>query len=216
MKYKLLIFCLLVACQLSVHANTVWTRYEDGVFVSFVSVHVKCPMSVADAVVDDLIDQFRGDPQLLFEWAFKDLGKQSHDDSKNEVLIELKEVNFDKMTGISRLLTDIVVPGFTTYKDIAIESKVVKEKLDKGITRVSVDIFYSNALLKKAYGTFFVVPISADSVMMSVKIHVRFGWFFNMFITKNRYRNLVEWRQQGFMNNMRDESERRALKGMRK
>lgn len=85
----------------------------------------------------------------MFEWAFKNLGKQPGDDSKNEVLIKLKLATFDKMTGKSRLLTDIIVPGFTTYKDVAIDSRVTKTKLTNGGTRVFVDIFYSNSLLKK-------------------------------------------------------------------
>lgn len=44
-----------------------------------------------------------------------------------------------------------------------------------------------------------------------MRIHIRFGWFFNIFITQKRYRDIVEWRMQGFMNNMRDEAERRVI-----
>ncbi|HPW89792.1 MAG TPA: hypothetical protein PLJ40_00030 [Paludibacteraceae bacterium] len=190
--------------------DSISTRYADGEFVSYCSVETNASLAVADEVVDDLIDQFRGNPEQLFEWAFKGLGKQTGDDSKNEVLLDLKLATFDKMTGKSHLLTDIVVPGFRTYKDVSIDSRVTKTKLKNGGTRVFVDIFYSNLLLKKAYGTFFVTPIADNKVMLSMRIHVRFGWFFNIFITQRRYRNVVEWRMQGFMNNMRDESERRA------
>ncbi|MBP7965184.1 MAG: hypothetical protein KAZ12_00910 [Paludibacteraceae bacterium] len=191
--------------------DSVSTYYQQGEFISYCSVVTEVPLKVADSVVDDLISQFRGDPELLFEWAFKDLGKQPGDKSKNEVLIKLKLATFDKMTGKSLLLTDVIVSDYTTYENVAIESKVTKTKMNSGKTRVFVDIFYSNALLKKAYGTFFVVPLDENRVMMSVQIHVRFGWFFNIFITQKRYRNLVEWRMKGFMNNMRNEAERRVI-----
>ena len=191
--------------------DSVSTYYQQGEFISYCSVVTEVPLKVADSVVDDLISQFRGDPELLFEWAFKDLGKQPGDKSKNDVLIKLKLATFDKMTGKSLLLTDVIVSDYTTYENVAIESKVTKTKMNSGKTRVFVDIFYSNALLKKAYGTFFVVPLDENRVMMSVQIHVRFGWFFNIFITQKRYRNLVEWRMKGFMNNMRNEAERRVI-----
>ncbi len=191
--------------------DSISTHYTDGEFVSYCRVETDAPMVVADDVVDDLINQFRGNPEQLFEWAFKNLGKQPGDDSKNEVLIKLKLATFDKMTGKSRLLTDVIVPGITTYKDVAIDSRVTKTKLANGGTRVFVDIFYSNSLLKKAYGTFFVTPIAPNKVMLSMRINIRFGWFFNIFITQKRYRDIVEWRMQGFMNNMRDEAERRVI-----
>ena len=44
---------------------------------------------------------------------------------------------------------------------------------------------------------------------MRIQIHVRFGWFFNLFITQKRFRNIVEWRMQEFMRNLRTEAEKR-------
>lgn len=211
MKRILFILLILTPSLYLFGRDSVSTYYQQGEFISYCSVVTDVPLKVADSVVDDLISQFRGDPELLFEWAFKDLGKQPSDKSKNEVLIKLKLATFDKMTGKSLLLTDVIVSEYTTYENVAIESKVTKTKMNSGKTRVFVDIFYSNALLKKAYGTFFVVPLDENRVMMSVQIHVRFGWFFNIFITQKRYRNLVEWRMKGFMNNMRNEAERRVI-----
>ena len=211
MKRILFILLILTPSLYLFGRDSVSTYYQQGEFISYCSVVTDVPLKVADSVVDDLISQFRGDPELLFEWAFKDLGKQPGDKSKNEVLIKLKLATFDKMTGKSLLLTDVIVSDYTTYENVAIESKVTKTKMNSGKTRVFVDIFYSNALLKKAYGTFFVVPLDENRVMMSVQIHVRFGWFFNIFITQKRYRNLVEWRMKGFMNNMRKEAERRVI-----
>lgn len=185
------------------------TRYADGEFVSECAVDVGAPLSVCDSVVADLVDQITSDYERLFTWAFKGLGRQGGDDVRDEVVVTIKESTFDKMSGLCHMVADIEVSRVTTFRDISLDSRVLQTKLDDGTTRVDVDIFYSNSFLKKAYGTFFVKPLSDARCEMRIQIHVRFGWFFNLFITQKRFRNIVEWRMQGFMQNLCAEAERR-------
>ena len=112
-------------------------------------------------------------------------------------------------TSIGVIKTDIEVPGLTTYKDISLESRVLKQHLPSGEVRVDVDIFYSNAFLKKAYGTYHVVPLTDNKVLLCMNTYIKFGWFFDLFITNRRYKNLMEFRIIKFMNNMSNESEKR-------
>ena len=165
-------------------------------------------MQTADAVVNDFISQFRGDPELLFEWALKGVGKQE-DDEKDAILLVLKSTVYNPQTSVGSIKTDIVVPGFTTFRDVDIESKVTKEQLKDGSIRVTVDVYYSNSFLKKAYGTYHIYPNGSDKVTLKIHTYIRFGWFFDLFITQRRYRNLAEFRVDKFMDNMRKESERR-------
>ena len=44
-----------------------------------------------------------------------------------------------------------------------------------------------------------------------MRVNVTFNWFFNLFITQRRYADLIEWRITGFLNNMKQETERRLL-----
>ena len=67
--------------------------------------------------------------------------------------------------------------------------------------------------MKKAFGTFYIIPISNNQVMLVIDVHMKFGWFFNIFVTQNIYKSVFEWRIQGFMNNMRKEMIRRTLEG---
>ena len=136
-------------------------------------------------------------------------GDTGGDDERDEVVITIKESTFDKMSGLCHMVADIEVSRVTTFRDIALDSRVLQTKLADGTTRVDVDIFYSNSFLKKAYGTFFVKPLSDTRCEMRIQIHVRFGWFFNLFITQKRFRNIVEWRMQEFMRNLRTEAEKR-------
>ncbi len=188
--------------------DSISTNYVKGEYISYCSVDIDAPMAVGDSVIADMITQLTSDFDSLFTWAFKGLGQQG-DEERDEVVLHIKSSTFDRMSGLCHMVADIQVSKITTFRDIPLDSKVLQTKLEDGSTRVDVDIFYSNAILKKAYGTFFVKPIADNRIEMSVCIHVRFGWFFNIFITKKRFRNIIEWRMQGMMNNLRDEAEKR-------
>lgn len=206
------LFCVCVKLSAAPCPNdSLKTIYENSMFQTYCQKVVNSSMAIADGTVDDFIGQFRGDPELLFEWALKDLGQQT-DNDKNAVILELKSTTFNPETSVGAILTDIVVPGFTTFKDINIDSKVTKTKLANGSTRVFVDVYYSNSFLKKAYGTFYVKPISNNQVLLTINVNVKFGWFFDIFITQRRYKNIAEWRINGFMENMKKEAEYRYNK----
>ena len=38
-------------------------------------------------------------------------------------------------------------------------------------------------------------------------INIKYGWFFNIFITKRIYKNSVEWRVNRYMNNLKKVAE---------
>ncbi len=193
-----------------ISADTIYSQYKDREHSTFSSISVNASKEVCMEMIADLIDQFRGDPEELFQWAFVGIGKQEGDKSdKNEVLLILKQALYDKKSEIGTLVFDIDVKGFAGYKDVRIDSKVSQYEVDSLVDAVSVDVFYSNSLLKKTYGMFFVEELDENNTQLSIDIHVRFGWFFNIFITKRRYKNLVEWRTAGFMNNLKKEAEKR-------
>ena len=166
-------------------------------------------VNVACGTDDCVSAQVVGDPNQLFVWALKGVGKRD-DDAHNELLVVLKEASYDQVSGKSLLVIDVQVPGVMNLSDQMVESKITEIVGYNGAYKVYVDILYSNALLKKADGMFFVKPISENKTELSVKFKIRFGWFFNIFITQRRYRNLFEWRCDGFMLNMKNEMERRS------
>lgn len=212
MSYRKVLFLLLFVCSFVSNAailtDSLKTQYSKGTFHTYCEVLTYADMHTADAVVDDFISQFRGDPELLFEWALKGVGKQD-DDEKDAILLVLKSTVFNPETSVGSIKTDIVVPGFTTFREVDIESKVTKEQKEDGSIVVVVDVYYSNSFLKKAYGTYHICPIGPDRVKLQIHTYIRFGWFFDLFITQRKYRNLAEFRVDKFMDNMRKESERR-------
>jgi hypothetical protein len=190
-------------------SDSTWTKYSDGEFFSTTRTSVISSFATAQSVENDFINQFNTNFQQLFSWAFKDIGEQK-DESKNAFLIEIKSTEFDKMSGISSVITDVVVPKVKTFKDVIIRSKITQNGDNKTHSTVFIDIYYSNMLLKKAYGTFFVEKCSNNEVKLTATISVRFGWFFNIFVTKKVYKNVVEWRLKQILLNIKEEIENRV------
>ena len=186
-----ILICMIAAGAHASRSDTIFSYYRKGEHVTYGCIYADARKEVCMDMVADLISQFRGNPDQLFGWAFKGLGRQEGDgNEKNEVLIQLNQALYDPSTQIGTLVMDIIVPGLTTFDDVNIESRVTQKDLNDTVSEVSVDIFYSNSLL-------------------CVTKNVRFGWFFNLFITQRRYRNIVEWRTDGFLKNLRDDAERR-------
>lgn len=204
------IFLLLpVGFVAAVTADSLQTTYEKGLFTTYCTVEVAADKLAANDVIDDLISQFQGDPERLFDWAFKGLGQQKDGSEKDAVILVWNATSYDPQTGISILNVDAVVPGFTVFRDIELKSKVEDRQLLNGWRRIRVDMFYSGSLLKESYGVFYVKQLAPDKMLYTIEINIRFGWFFNIFITQRRYKALAEFRVEKFMQNLRDETERR-------
>ena len=198
--YVLLFFCIKISAKSN---DTIYTKYEKGLYFSEAAMCVNVSYAKADKVVTLFIEQFSNDFNKLFTWAFNNLGEQKDDNEKNSFLLEIKSTEFDKMSGISTIIADVVVPKVKRFKDVKISSKVTQMSDSTTFHNIYIDIFYSNYLLKKAYGTFFVRKVKNNQVVITADIYVRFGWFFNIFITKRMYEKVVEWRLGQFLNNLK-------------
>jgi len=64
-------------------------------------------------------------------------------------------------------------------------------------------------LLKYALGTVTIVRQKNDELLFITNVSIKFGWFFNIFITKKRYKSIVEWRIKKFTENLKTECEQR-------
>ena len=46
-------------------------------------------------------------------------------------------------------------------------------------------------------------PQSDDSVKIAMDVHIKFGWFFRIFISRKVYSETVDWRLERFVENLR-------------
>ncbi|MDR1544285.1 MAG: hypothetical protein LBS50_07780 [Prevotellaceae bacterium] len=189
--------------------DSTWTKYVKGEFFTTTTTVVNSDFSSAQSVVNEFVRQFNNDFGKLFTWTFKDIGKQKEAE-KDAFYLDIKSSEFDKMTGVTTFTADILVSGTRRFKDVIISCKITQIGNNKTHSSVFVDIFYSNMLLKKAYGTIFVEKCNNREIKISVSVSVRFGWFFNIFITKKVYKDVIEWRLTKIAQNFKEEVEKNS------
>jgi hypothetical protein len=202
-----LFFVSLVAPAFALPLDTTFTVYKDGEFTTQCQRRVKSSNKVTSEITDYLVTDFHNSPGHLFDWALKDLGLQEK--KNNELIIVFVSSNHDVKTGITHGVFDIEVPNITSFKNIKVDAIVAKTKYLNGTGKVTADIAYSSMLLDKAYGYITVIPQKNNEQLYITNFKIKFGWFFNIFITQNRYKKIVEWRVKKFTDNMKFESEER-------
>ena len=103
----------------------------------------------------------------------------------------------------------MIVTGITKIPNIYIYTKLSEKTHSNGRKDVHLDLATQNALLKKLNGVFSYVPFKNKSGYYVLETHIKFGWFFNIFITKSRYKKIMEWRIKQLIRNLKEESEKR-------
>lgn len=186
--------------------DSIQSVYKEGKFTTHYDDQSKGSEELALTLADYLVNDFHYAPGHLFQWALKDLGLQN---KNNELIIILKSSKHDTKTGITHGIFDIVVPGVTTFSNIKVDANVTRTKFSSGVVKVTANITYSSLLLKNALCTVLFIPQKNNTIHFVTNMELEFGWFFNLFITQKRYKNIVEWRIKKFSENMVKECQTR-------
>ncbi len=205
---NIVFICAFIIYGYALPVDSISTTYKDGVFSTQYLTKTKVSGQVISAVTDDLVTDFHNSSTHLFDWALKDLGLQNEG---NELIIILKSSFHDVKTNITHGLFDIEVPYFTTFKDVKVDA-IVTKAINNGVTKVSANIIYSSLLLNNCQASLYIIPQKNNELYFYTNVNIKFGWFFNIFITKRRYKSIVEWRVKKFTENMKQECEQREMK----
>ena len=200
---KILTYLLIIlSAQIYALSNdSISTIYRDGEFITQYQLRVKATNKTASDAADYLVSDFHNSPSNLFKWALKDLGLQKN----NELIIVFKSSTNDEKSNITHGIFDIVVPDIITFSKIKVDASVYKTRYTSGDQKVTANIIYSDLLLKNAFGTLTIIPQTGNEQLLVTNVKIKFGWFFNLFITKKRYKSIVEWRIKKFTENIRTE-----------
>lgn len=144
------------------------------------------------------------------EWALKGMKLRSEKD--NLIVFNFKSTTYDEKNDLIKGIGDVRVPGIISFPDIHVDSRMARSQFANGKTKVTIDVLYSDAFLKKTSGAFFIIPQDEKGCWLTLETKVQFGWFFNIFITQPTFKYIMEWRFQRMMQNIRDEAEHRARK----
>ena len=184
---------------------SILTALKDGMFHTSYETDAAINAAACNEVVDDMIYCLQSDPNLLSEKYFAGLGMQS-DTKKNVFYLEWKESSYVPEKQYSRLVLDVLVNEKPFLKDVVIEAQVT-DSMSGERRDIRVDINYAGTLLKEAYGTFHVQPMSENTAKIGMDVHVRFGWFFRIFISRKVYSDTIDWRLVRFVMNLKLRSE---------
>jgi len=187
--------------------DSISTVYRNGEFITYSQAWVAASDSVSNKVTDDFDYQMHYNLDALFSWALKGLNLRKE---KNELMVfYFKSTAYDKETRIIRGIGDVIVPGVITFPNIKVDSKLTDKRFTNGKRSININLLYSDGFLKNMNGTFSVIPKKNKATLITLETHIRFGWFFNIFITQHRFRQIMEWRLKRFVHNIKIEAERR-------
>ena len=180
---------------------SVLTLLKDGMFHTAYETEVAASAETCNAVVDDMIYCLQTNPELLSEKYFAGLGMQK-DTDKNAFYLKWKESSYSPEEQYSKLVLDVLVNEKPFLKDVVIEAfvadSIVGERRD-----IRVDIRYAGTLIKEAYGSFHVQPVGENIAKIGMDVHVKFGWFFRIFISRKVYSDTIDWRLVRFVENLK-------------
>ena len=177
------------------------TTLKDGMFHTEYETEVAASSQECNMVIDSMIYYLQTDPEKLSENFFGGLGKQS-DSNKNAFYLIWKQAKYKPEQKYGKLVLDVLVNGVPFLKDVVVESVVTDSIIDNQ-RDIRVDIHYGGSMLKEAYGTFHVIPTSDTTTKLGIDVHVKFGWFFRIFISRKVYSDTIDWRLVRFVNNLK-------------
>ncbi len=188
--------------------DSISTSYKKGEFVTYCQVWVNASDSISSAVAMDFNSQIESNFKSLFGWAFKRLRMQG--EKGGLILFKYKSSSFNKDTRTIRGVTDVIVPSIMTVPNVIIESKITKQKKPDGREMFYINLVYSNTFLKTMNGKFQIRAVKNKGCWFTLETRSSFGWFFDLFITQSKYKEIAEWRLRRFVLNLKEEAERRA------
>ena len=184
----------------------VLTTLSDGMFHTTYETTVNASAQECNEIVNSMIYYLQTDPETLAEQYFSGLGKQD-DAKKNAFYLVWKEANYVPEEQYSKLILDVLVEDKPFLKNVVIESRVTDSIAQGNRRDIRVDINYAGSLLKEAYGTFHIIPTGKKTAKLGMDVHVKFGWFFRIFITRKVYSETIDWRLERFVQNLKLRSE---------
>ena len=203
----LCVFTIVVSRASSV--DSVSTSHKGGEFITYTHVSVNAPTAIVNDVIDDFVFQTKYDLEALFGWGLKNLKLRRESDEF--IVFNFKSTQYDNKSDLIKAVGAVEIPRVINFPEIHVNSRMTKKTFSNGSVGVDINVLYSDAFLKSTTGVFRMSPNSTDGkCQITLETRVKFGWFFDLFITKSTYRSIMEWRFQQLLHNIKAQAEVRA------
>ena len=202
---------------------SVLTTYHQGVYQTMGEVEFSCSPAEANAVLDSIMSDFEHNPHHVWTWMFYGTGEQK-DERKQGFVIHYDSVRYDVPSEILYVDLTLLSPrgkasnlhAEPTLSDSRRENGIAPEG-HRGVGYESERSLYFGVqnfrnMIKYCDATLTLTPSDNGTQRLQVVTHCKFGWFFNLFISRKMYRNTVEWRVEQFLENLRCKAEGKPLR----
>ena len=189
---------------------TVLTTYQKGVYEDVGQIEMHCTPAAAHAVLDSLMADFTNAPEHMFAWAFYGTGEQKDDARKQGFIIHYDTVQYNPQTEVVYVTMTLFSPKGKMDK-LHIEPVLWDHPATAASPRTIYFDIHEFKNLIKWIDAKLELETSDTTQVLHITTHCKFGWFFNMFISRKMYRNTVEWRIEQFLQNLRNTAEGRPL-----
>ncbi len=177
------------------------TTYSERTYHTEKTFAVEASADSVNTVIDRFVYEMQTDPNQLFSWVFAGTGTVG-DTAKDALQLVFYESEYIPEEKHGLLHIDIKTNGKTRFENIILETWATEVFRDE--TRdLSIKLDVSSRLIDEANVHFHVTPTSDNTSVVVFDSHLKFGWFFNLFISRRTYRNVIEWRFDTFLENLR-------------
>ena len=177
------------------------TLYENGVFETEAHIETTASREIMYNIIADIASHARRLEIDSLEWALK--GLSGDEEGKNLIRVNYEGGVYEPTTEIIDFFIGIAMRK-NNFKNIKVS--VLMDTDNK--TFINAELYSSNFFLKSARGALSVRQSGARLQFVIIS-SVRFGWFFNLFISTSNYGAVAEWRIQTVLENLKAEAGKR-------
>ncbi len=177
------------------------TTYSSRTFHTEKTFPINASADSVQIVLDRFVYELQTDPNQLFDWVFAGTGSQG-DTVKDAMQLVFHESRYVAEERHGYLNIDVKTNGKVRFKNMVLETWAI-DSLCNNTRNLSIKLDVSGRLIDDANMNFHVTPTTDSTSIVAFDSHIRFGWFFNLFISRRTYRNVIEWRFDTFLENLK-------------
>jgi hypothetical protein len=184
--------------------NEVYSEYKDGRYFHTHCVYlVNAPFNYAAEILDEVFEGMKTAPTANLNWAFSGLGDVG---AKEDMLLSEKGVSYNPTNAEYLLNLQIIVKDGQNM-EVEVAGNLKKRSLQTGEKTLTLEVTKKIKVLQDGMISIAVVPYTNNSSIVILHSKLKFGWFFNLFFSQKRYRDIMEWRFAGFLKNIKEKIE---------
>ncbi len=181
--------------------SVIATTYSQRTYHTEKTFTVEASTDSVNKVLDRFVYELQTCPDSLFSWVFAGTGSQG-DTVKDAMQLVFYESEYVPEDRHGMLRVDVKTNGKVRFKNVLLETWA-KDVHKDDTTHLYIDLDESSRLVDKASLNFHYTPITDSTTRVAFDSHLKFGWFFNLFISRKVYHNVIEWRIDQFLDNVK-------------